>query len=154
MRIGLIADTHGLLRPAALAALHGCGLIVHAGDIGTPGILSALAEIAPVHAVRGNNDRGSWADGLPDDEVVQVDGHFLYVRHDRAELDLDPAAAGFHVVVTGHSHRPLHEVRDGVHFINPGSAGPRRFNLPVTLAELVVSVDALEVRFVDLTRAG
>lgn len=154
MRVGLIADTHGLLRPAALAALRGCALIVHAGDIGTPEVLSALADIAPVHAVRGNNDRGPWADELPDDEVVQIGGHFLYVLHDRAELDLDPAAAGFHVVVTGHSHRPRHEIMDGVHYVNPGSAGPRRFALPITVAELNVSADGLEVRFVELDPAG
>jgi putative phosphoesterase len=154
MRVGLISDTHGLLRPAALAALRGCALIVHAGDIGTLEVLTALAEIAPVRAVRGNNDRAPWAEGLPDNDVVQIGELFLYVLHDRAELDLDPVAAGFHVVVTGHSHRPSHETRDGVHYINPGSAGPRRFTLPITLAELTVSIDGLEVRFVDLAPVG
>jgi putative phosphoesterase len=150
MRIGLIADTHGLLRPEAVAALAGCACIVHAGDIGAPQVLEALAAIAPVSAVRGNNDRGAWADGLPEDEVVSVGDHLIYVLHDLAALDLDAAAAGFHVVVTGHSHRPSHEIRDGVHYINPGSAGPRRFRLPVTLAELCLGPGTATVRFVTL----
>jgi len=154
MRVGLIADTHGLLRPAALAALRGCELIVHAGDIGSRDVLDALAEIAPVRAVRGNIDRGAWAAGLPGDDVVRFGGVFLYVLHDLADLDLDPAASGFHVVVTGHSHRPRHETRDGVHYVNPGSAGPRRFTLPITLAELFIGAEGIEVRFVDLAAAG
>jgi len=150
MRVGLISDTHGLLRPAALAALGACDLIVHAGDIGSREVLTALEAVAPVRAVRGNNDHGPWADALPEDDVVALGGRFLYVLHDRAALDLDPAAAGFHVVVTGHSHRPLHELRDGVHYINPGSAGPRRFSLPITLAELTLGPDEVAVRFIDL----
>lgn len=150
MRIGLIADTHGLVRPAAVVALEACELIVHAGDIGGPQVLATLGKVAPVRAVRGNNDRGDWADGLPADDVVEAGGLLLYVLHDRSELDLDPAAAGFHVVVTGHSHRPAHEVRDGVHYINPGSAGPRRFSLPVTLAELELVDGEPQVRFIDL----
>lgn len=150
MRIGLIADTHGVLRPAAVTALTGCDHIVHAGDIGTPEVLEALALIAPVSAVRGNNDRGAWADALPLDEVVSVGALLIYVLHDRAELDLDAAAAGFHVVVTGHSHRPSHEIRDGVHYINPGSAGPRRFHMPVTVAELNLQDGAVAVNFVTL----
>jgi putative phosphoesterase len=150
MRIGLIADTHGLVRPAALAALAACELIVHAGDIGGPEVLATLGQIAPVRAVRGNNDRGDWAAGLPADDVIEAGGLLLYVLHDRGELDLDPAAAGFHVVVTGHSHRPAHELRDGVHYINPGSAGPRRFSLPVTLAELELLDGGPQVRFIDL----
>lgn len=149
-RIGLIADTHGLLRPAALAALAGCTRILHAGDIGAPEVLTRLAAIAPVTAVRGNNDRGAWADALPRDGVVDVGGTLLYVLHDLAELDLDPLAAGFAVVVTGHSHRPHHEVRDGVHYVNPGSAGPRRFRLPISLAELVFDDAGFELRFVEL----
>jgi len=150
MRIGLISDTHGLLRPAALAALRGCDLIVHAGDIGSGEVLTALEALAPVRAVRGNNDHGPWAEALPDDDVVQLGEYFLYVLHDRAGLDLDPAAAGFQVVVSGHSHRPLHELRDGVHYINPGSAGPRRFSLPITVAELMLGADGPEVRFFEL----
>lgn len=150
MRIGLIADTHGLVRPAAVVALEACELIVHAGDIGGPEVLATLGKLAPVRAVRGNNDRGDWANGLPADDVVEAGGLLLYVLHDRGELDLDPAAAGFQVVVTGHSHRPAHELRDGVHYINPGSAGPRRFGLPVTLAELELVDGAPQVRFIDL----
>ncbi len=154
LRIGLIADTHGLMRPGALAALSGCSRILHAGDIGTPAVLTALAEVAPVSAVRGNNDRGPWAEALAHDEVVDVAGHLLYVLHDLAELDLDPAAAGFAAVITGHSHRPRHEVKDGVHYINPGSAGPRRFKLPISLAELVVDGKGFALRFVELAHGA
>ena len=154
MRIGLIADTHGLLRPEAVAALTGCAHIVHAGDIGTPAVLEALSGLAPVTAVRGNNDRAAWASALPLDDVLEVDGCLLYVLHDRAELDLDPAAAGFHAVITGHAHRPAHEIRDGVHYINPGSAGPRRFRLPIMLAELWIDAGRLSVRFIDLEQAA
>lgn len=150
MRIGLISDTHGLLRPAALAALAGCARIVHAGDIGTPAVLAALSAVAPVTAVRGNNDRAGWAQALPLDEVVDLGGALLYLLHDLGELDLDPAAAGFSYVVSGHSHRPRHEIRDGVHYINPGSAGPRRFSLPITLAELVLDGTDPTVRFISL----
>lgn len=149
-RIGLIADTHGLLRPAALAALAGCARIVHAGDVGAPDVLARLAAVAPVTAVRGNNDRGAWAGALPREEVVDVGGTLLYVLHDLAELDLDPRAAGFAVVISGHSHRPHHEVRDGVHYVNPGSAGPRRFRLPISLAELAFDGAGFELRFVTL----
>lgn len=137
-RIGLIADTHGLIRPAALDFLRGCERIIHAGDIGSHAVLEALAEIAPVTAVRGNIDRDPWAAGLPLTEVVQVGDRYLYVLHDLADLDLDPAAAGFHAVIAGHSHRPAHVVKDEVHYINPGSAGPRRFKLPVSLASMRV----------------
>lgn len=152
MRIGLIADTHGLIRPAAISALAGCAHIVHAGDIGAPAVLEALAAIAPVSAVRGNNDRAPWASALPLDDVIAVGGCLLYVLHDLA--DLDPAAAGFQVVVTGHAHRPAHEIRDDVHYINPGSAGPRRFRLPITLAELLIEEGRLSVRFVSLEKDG
>ena len=154
MRIGLIADTHGLLRPEAVAALTGCARIVHAGDIGTPAVLEALNGLAPVTAVRGNNDRAAWASTLPLDDVLVIGGCLLYVLHDRAELDLDPAAAGFHAVITGHAHRPSHEIRDGVHYINPGSAGPRRFRLPIMLAELWIDAGRLSVRFIDLEQAA
>lgn len=154
MRIGLIADTHGLIRPAAISALAGCAHIVHAGDIGAPAVLEALAAIAPVSAVRGNNDRAPWASALPLDDVIAVGGCLLYVLHDLADLDLDPAAAGFQAVVTGHAHRPTHEIRDDVHYINPGSAGPRRFRLPITLAELLIEEGRLSVRFVSLEKDG
>ena len=132
--IGLISDTHGLLRPEALHALGGSDLIIHAGDVGDPSILEVLKEIAPVFAVRGNVDAEPWARALPETEVVQTGRATLYVLHDIHSLDLDPAAAGFQIVVSGHSHKPVREERGGVLFVNPGSAGPRRCDLPVTVA--------------------
>jgi uncharacterized protein len=149
-RIGLVSDTHGLLRPEALAALQGCEHIVHGGDIGNAGILQALARLAPVTAVRGNNDSGEWARGLPENALLQVGGIRIYVLHDLAQLALDPAAAAVRVVVSGHSHKPKIEERGGVLFVNPGSAGPRRFTLPVTLAELVIEGGAVSARVVEL----
>ena len=138
-RIGVISDTHGLLRPEAIAFLRGSDFIVHGGDIGHPGILDDLQSMSPVTAVRGNNDKGQWAGSLAHTQVLQVEGILIYVIHDISELDLDPAAAGFRVVVSGHSHKPkLHE-QDGVLYVNPGSAGPRRFKLPVTVAEIMVA---------------
>lgn len=134
--IGVISDTHGLIRPAALEALRGSDLIVHAGDIGDPAVLNSLASIAPVHAIRGNNDRGNWAADLPTTEVVELGAYSIYILHNLADLDLDPAAAGFTIVVSGHSHKPAVEQRNGVLFVNPGSAGPRRFKLPVTVAKM------------------
>lgn len=136
--VGVISDTHGLLRPEAVAALEGCQLIVHAGDVGDPAILDELAAIAPVHAVRGNVDHGPWAARLPQDEVVRAGDALIYVIHDIAEIDLAPAAAGFHAVVYGHSHHSKVEQTDGLLYLNPGSAGPRRFSLPVSLARLRV----------------
>lgn len=138
LRIGLISDTHGLLRSEAVAFLRGCRHIVHAGDIGDPAVLSALAAIAPLTAVRGNNDTGAWAAGLRETELVQIGEITLYVVHDLAQLQIDPVATGIRVVVSGHSHRPRVEERDGVIYANPGSAGPRRFRLPIALAELRV----------------
>ena len=135
-RIGVISDTHGLLRPGALAFLQGCDRIVHAGDICDADVLRALEAIAPVTAVRGNNDRGAWADVLPVSTRLQVEGVAIYVIHDIAEIDIDPVAAGVQVVISGHSHKPSMVWRDGVLFLNPGSAGPRRFTLPIALAEL------------------
>jgi putative phosphoesterase len=136
--VGLISDTHGLLRKEALRALEGSDLIIHAGDVGKPEILDALRALAPVVAVKGNIDRGAWAASLPAAAVAEMGRAAIYVLHDLNELDLDPAAAGFHVVVSGHSHHPAHAKRDGVLFVNPGSAGPRRFKLPVTVARLVL----------------
>jgi uncharacterized protein len=138
-RVGLISDTHGLLRPQAVDVLRGSDFIVHAGDIGDLNIIEQLAELAPVTAVRGNNDNGAWAAGLRETEVVDVGEVLIYVIHDLAQLDLDPVAAGFHVVVSGHSHRPGVEERNGVLYVNPGSAGPRRFTLPICVGELAVS---------------
>jgi putative phosphoesterase len=149
-RIGVISDTHGLLRPEAVRALRGSSLIVHAGDIGTPDVLSALREIAPVVAVRGNNDRGAWARTLEAHRTLDVAGVRLHVTHDLGELVIDPAADGVDVVVAGHSHRPSSERRGGVLFLNPGSAGPRRFSLPITVARLSISAGRLRARIVPL----
>jgi uncharacterized protein len=153
-RIGLISDTHGLLRPEATAFLRGADFIVHAGDIGHASVLQELADLAPVTAVRGNNDRESWAKSVRETEVLEVGGVLIYVLHDLAELDLDPAAAGFRVVVSGHSHRPSVEERDGVLYVNPGSSGPRRFKLPVAVAELHVVGASVEARVVELDLSG
>ena len=143
-RVGLVADTHGLLRPEALEALSGSNAIIHAGDIGDPEVLRRLAEVAPVTAVRGNNDRAPWAASLPQADMLKVGAAFIYVIHDLAELDLDPAGTGCAAVVSGHSHRPQQERRDGVLFVNPGSAGPRRFTLPVSVGYLLVSGERIE----------
>jgi len=137
--VGVISDTHGLVRPEALRTLQGCSHILHAGDVGRPEVLASLSQLAPVIAVRGNNDKGAWAEGLPHTEVVEIESTFIYLLHDLADLDLDPVAATFSVVVSGHSHRPRAEVRGGVLYLNPGSAGPRRFTLPVAVARITVS---------------
>lgn len=150
IRVGLISDTHGLMRPEALTALAGVAHIVHAGDIGTAEILTQLRAIAPVTAVRGNNDKGSWAGGIAEHEVVEVGGKSIYVLHDLKELDLDPAAAGFSVVVTGHSHKPLVTKRDDVLYVNPGSAGPRRFKLPICIAMLEIGRDGIHAEIREL----
>lgn len=148
--VGVISDTHGLVRPQALAELADSDLIVHCGDIGASSVLEALRTIAPVRAIRGNNDRGGWAAEIPTDEVIAVGAHLLYVIHDLGDLTLEPAAAGFTVVLSGHSHRPLVERRDGVVYLNPGSAGPRRFSLPVAVARLVLRAGACEAQIVQL----
>ena len=150
-RIGLISDTHGLLRPEALAFLQGSDFIVHAGDIGHAAVLQELASIAPVTAVRGNNDKGRWAETMQETEVLQVDQVSIFVVHNLAELELDPLAAGFHVVVSGHSHKPSVKEWDGVLYVNPGSSGPRRFKLPVALAELTVNGTSVRARVMELT---
>jgi putative phosphoesterase len=148
--LGIISDTHGLMRPEAVAALAGATLIIHAGDIGTPEVLVALRAIAPVVAVRGNNDKEDWAQALPETEVVEVGSVALYVLHDVNVLDLDPAAAGFHAVISGHSHRPGVAKRQGVLFLNPGSAGPRRFRLPISVARLSICGAAIDAQLVEL----
>ena len=153
-RVGLISDTHGLLRPEAIAFLRGCDFIVHAGDIGDRKVLETLREIAPVTAVRGNNDKGSWADSIAETEVLRLGEVSIYVLHDLAQLELDPVAAGFHVVVSGHSHRPLIEERSGVLYVNPGSAGPRRFKLPIALAELQLVGQAVKASVIELDAKG
>jgi putative phosphoesterase len=152
-RIGLISDTHGLLRPEAAAFLRGADAIVHAGDIGSPAVLDALRAIAPLTAVRGNVDRGPWAETVPATEALQIGAVFVYVLHNLDEIDLDPAAAGLHVVVSGHTHQPRIARRDGVLYVNPGSAGPRRFRLPVAVGELLVDAGSLRPRIVELDAA-
>ena len=150
MVIGVISDTHGLLRPEALAALRGCNPILHAGDIGSADVLEQLRKLAPVFAVRGNNDRERWAELLPETEVVDVQNFRLYLLHDLHTLDLDPAAAGFHAVISGHSHRAKIEEKQGVLYLNPGSAGPRRFKLPVSIGRLTLSKRKLRGEIIEL----
>ncbi len=139
IRLGLISDTHGLLRPEARLALAGVDRIVHAGDICDSRVLAQLAEIAPVTAVRGNNDKGEWAEALAERETLQVAGATLLVLHDLQQLDIEPAAAGINAVISGHSHRPSVRREHGVLFVNPGSAGPRRFRLPISLGFLDIA---------------
>ena len=150
MRVGIISDTHGLLRPAAVEALQGSDLIVHAGDVGLQRVLEELSEVAPVAAVRGNVDWPDRVGKLPFTRVVQAGEALLYVLHDLHGLDLDPSAAGFQAVISGHSHQPLIQPQGGVLYLNPGSAGPRRFSLPVTVAILTVTGSKLEARLVEL----
>jgi uncharacterized protein len=148
--VGIISDTHGLLRPEAVSALDGCDLILHAGDVGSEAVLQGLRAVAPVHAVRGNVDRGHWSADLPVTASVKVRGLFFYVLHSIGDLDLDPAAAGFAAVVTGHSHQPKITSKAGVVYINPGSAGPRRFRLPVCVARAVLCDDGIRAEIVTL----
>jgi uncharacterized protein len=148
--IGVISDTHGLLRPAAIAALRGVEHIIHAGDVGSPEILEELSSLAPLAVIRGNIDKGAWAHALPESEVLEIGGISIYVLHDLAKLDLNPKAAGFHVIVSGHSHIPKHEMRDGVLYFNPGSAGPRRFRLPISLGRLIVEEGTVRPELLQL----
>lgn len=147
----MISDTHGLLRSEAVAALRGSERIIHAGDVGSPEILTALAEIAPLTAIRGNIDKSAWARKLPATEVVEVGRTSIYVIHDLSQLDLKPEAAGFKVVIYGHSHVPKAETRDGVLYFNPGSAGPRRFKLPITLGRLHIEGRAVRAEIVTIS---
>jgi putative phosphoesterase len=149
--VGVISDTHGLLRPEAVSALQGSALIVHAGDVGNADVLERLRAIAPTIAVRGNVDKGEWAGALRATDVVEVGALHLYVLHELSALDLNPRAAGFAAVISGHTHRPSAEVRDSVLYLNPGSAGPRRFTLPVTVARLRVAGTHLSHEIVELT---
>ena len=149
-RVGLIADTHGMLRPEAVRALQGSEVIIHAGDIGKAEILKALRDVAPVTAVRGNIDRGAWAQALPTTAALQIGQVWVYVIHDIQELDLIPETAGFKVVVSGHSHQSSIRERNGILFVNPGSAGPRRFTLPVSVALMEVQGSTVDVRLVGL----
>lgn len=150
MRVGLISDTHGLLRPEALDFLRGSDHIIHAGDITGPEILPPLAAIAPLTVVRGNNDRGAWAREIPETAILRLGQVAIYVIHDLKELPLDPAGEGMRVVVSGHSHKPLCSEQGGVLYVNPGSAGRRRFTLPISVGELLVDGGDVKVRLVTL----
>ena len=150
LRLGVISDTHGLLRPQAVTALRGCDLIIHAGDVGNAEVINGLSDIAPTFAIRGNVDKGTWAARLPPTNIVEVGALMFYVLHNIAELDLDPLTAGFTAVVFGHSHQPSIETRDGVLYLNPGAAGPRRFRLPVTLARVTVVGGQMRPEIVEL----
>jgi putative phosphoesterase len=148
--IGVVSDTHGLLRPEAARALAGVNRIIHAGDIGKPEILTELKKIAPLAAIRGNNDRGAWARQLPEVRSVKIGRHQLYLIHDVNELDFDPAARGFRIVVSGHSHKPSISEKDGVLFVNPGSPGPRRFRLPVAIGKIWLEGADVRVEIIEL----
>jgi uncharacterized protein len=138
LRIGAISDTHNLLRPEAVAYLHGSDHIIHAGDICDPSVLDQLREIAPLTVVRGNNDHGAWAEAIPETELAEIGGVYFYVVHDVAEMDIDPGSVGVRVVISGHSHQPEISERGSVIFLNPGSAGPRRFKLPVSAGQVII----------------
>jgi uncharacterized protein len=148
--IGVISDTHGLLRPEALVELRGSDHIIHAGDIGSPEIIPRLQTIAPVTVIRGNVDTQAWAKEFPETEVVEMAGRLIYVIHDVGTLDLNSQAAGFAAVISGHSHRPGQTVRNGVLYFNPGSAGPRRFKLPITVGRLAITGDGLQVSVIEI----
>jgi uncharacterized protein len=150
MRVGLISDTHGLLRPEAVKFLRGSDLILHAGDIGKAEVLEQLEELAPVKAVRGNNDHGGWADAIPHTDVLKVEHVVIFAIHDALELGIHRVPADARVVVCGHSHRPLISERDGVLYVNPGSAGPRRFRLPIAVGELRVKGNSVRARIAEL----
>lgn len=149
-KIGLISDTHGFLRVEAMRALEGSDLIVHAGDVGNPEIIDALKSLAPVKAIRGNIDTQPWASALPATAVVEAGHVLIYVLHDLHQLDLDPRAAGFHIVIFGHTHKPASEEKSGVRYLNPGSAGPRRFQLPVSIARLDIGQTPWKIEIVNL----
>ncbi|MBI3771748.1 MAG: metallophosphoesterase family protein [Gammaproteobacteria bacterium] len=150
MKIGIISDTHGLIRPEAKQALAGCAAILHAGDIGEESVLAELEAIAPMHAVRGNIDSGAWARKYPATDLITLEGHHFYLIHDLEELDLDPVAAGVDVVISGHSHRPKIELRAGVLYCNPGSAGPRRCSLPIGVAHIYLAGGKMRAEYIEL----
>lgn len=152
--IAVVSDTHGLLRPEVFKHLNGVDRIVHAGDIGAPNVLEKLQNLAPVDAVRGNNDKGAWAEALPETLFLEIRGHHIHVLHDLNQIDLSPSAAGMSVVISGHSHKPVVEDRDGVLFINPGSLGPRRFRLPIALAKLYVTAESVRAEIIELRIPG
>lgn len=148
--VGVISDTHGLLRPEAVESLAGVDLILHAGDIGKPEVLEGLSAIAPVIAVRGNNDKGAWTEAIPERETVQIEEISVHILHILKELSFNPKVAGVRVVISGHSHKPMVEERAGILFVNPGSAGPRRFKLPVSVARLHIEGAVVSARIVEI----
>jgi uncharacterized protein len=150
LRVGLLSDTHGLLRAEARAFLTGCDYIIHGGDVGAAAILEDLEALAPLIAVKGNNDDGLWADDLRETELIRLGGVFVYVIHDLSQLDVDPTALGIRAVICGHSHKPLIDERAGILYINPGSCGPKRFKLPVSIGELLVEGSNVRARIVEL----
>jgi putative phosphoesterase len=150
LRVGLLSDTHGLLRPEARSFLIGCDYIIHGGDVGGALILEDLAALAPLIAVRGNNDTDGWAERLPERELVRIGDLFVYVVHDLGEFDIEPCAAQVNVVVSGHSHKPSIAKRDQVLYVNPGSCGPRRFKLPISVGELLVNGSDVQARTIEL----
>ena len=150
MLFGVISDTHGLLRPEAVEALRGAQQVIHAGDVGSPEILKKLATLAPVTAVRGNVDKDAWAQQLPETQVLEAGEISIYLLHDLTQLDVKPEAAGFRVVISGHSHIPKQEVRNGVLYFNPGSAGPRRFKLPVTVGRLIIENASVQAEIISV----
>lgn len=154
MRVGVISDTHGLLRREALEFLKGSALIIHCGDICDPAVIKTLSRLAPVQAVRGNNDKGSWADELPESQTIRLEEVLVYVIHDLAQMRIDPAASGVGIVLCGHSHKPAIVHRDGVTYLNPGSAGPRRFKLPISVAEMMIDRGAVVPRIVELENSN
>jgi putative phosphoesterase len=151
LRVGLLSDTHGLLRAEARAFLTGCDYIIHGGDVGAAAILEDLEALAPLIAVRGNNDDEPWADNLRETELIRLGGVFVYVIHDLAKLNVDPTALGIRAVICGHSHKPLIDERAGILYINPGSCGPKRFKLPVSVGELLVEGENVRARIVELS---
>lgn len=152
--IGIVSDTHGLLRPEAFKHLNGVHRIIHAGDIGAPNVLEKLQNLAPVDAVRGNNDKGAWAEALPETLFLDIRGHRIHILHDLAQIDLSPAAMGIAAVISGHSHKPEVDEREGVLFVNPGSLGPRRFRLPIALAKLYVTTESVRAEIIELRLPG
>lgn len=152
MIVGVISDTHGVISKQALEALKGSQLIIHAGDVGDPRVIERLEQIAPVYAVRGNTDRGRWAQGLPMTQVVEVQDMYFFVIHDISMLDLDPKAAGFSAIIYGHSHVPKEEWKDGVLYFNPGSAGPKRFRLPICFGRMEITNGNIDVEIMDLEK--
>jgi hypothetical protein len=150
MKVGVISDTHGLLRPEAVELLRGSEHIIHAGDIGSPEIIPALEKIAPVTAIRGNVDTQAWTSRFAETEVVELEGLHIYVIHDANALDLNPRAAGFAAVISGHSHQPKQEMKDGVLYFNPGSAGPRRFKLPISVGRLEIIEGNLHAKILPI----